>query len=114
MATRIIQEHPGYYWQWDGYYWQIRWQPVHQWYSPPCLHPSVQKQDIRVPMELQDKIGLLIGHQGRNFVRITQQTGCYYIFYLSVSNTIEVWGEPSAVVKAVQAIYKLISRISLL
>jgi hypothetical protein len=109
-TTQIIQEHPGYYWAWDEgvQQWQMMWEPVHSWYSPPRLHPEVKKYTVRVPYDLRDKIGLLIGRQGHNFIRITEQTGCYYIFYLSTTHTIEVWGPHEGVV---QAVHKLRAQI---
>lgn len=113
--TQIIQEHPGYYWEWDleAAQWQMEWQPVHRWYSPPCLHPEVVRSDIQVPLWFQDKIGLLIGSQGSNFIRITEQTGCYYIFYRSITGKIEVWGLRNNVMWAVKRIQHLINKIQL-
>lgn len=110
--TQIIQEHPGYYWQWEGDQWQLKWEPVHCWYSPPCMHPNVLRYDLHVPLELRDKIGVLIGHKGKNFIRITFQTGCYYIFYLSVDNKIEVWGMKDDVDKAVGKLRALMTRVA--
>lgn len=113
VMTQIIQEYPGYYWQYDeeATQWQMRWEPVHRWYSPPRLHPEVIKYDIHVPLWFQDKIGLVIGRQGHNFIRITSETGCYYIYYLSVENKIEVWGLPKNVGRAVHRIRKLMYKI---
>lgn len=110
QQTHIIQEFPGYYWQWEGEQWQMKWEPVHGWYSPPRLHPEVRKYHVYVPFDLQDKMGLVIGRQGHNFVRITEETGCYYIFYLSVENKIEVWGPPDPVHQAVRKLRRLFRR----
>lgn len=111
--TQIIQEHPGYYWEYDIEIaqWQMRWEPVHRWYSPPLLHPEVIKYDFHVPLWFQDKIGMLIGRQGHNFIKITNQTECYYIYYLSVENKIEIWGLRDNVVQAIRRIKKLMFTI---
>lgn len=113
MTTQIIQEHPGYYWEWDieAVQYQMKWEPVQNCYSPPVLHPEVKKYELRVPFDMQDKIGLLIGGQGKNFKRITEQTGCFYIFYLSVPNKIEIWGPTEGVRAAVRKIWNLIHKI---
>lgn len=113
MATQIIQEHPGYFWEWDleAAQWQMKWQPIHRWYSPPRLHPEVIRYDIQVPLWFQDKIGLLIGRQGSNFIRITEQSNCYYIFYRSITGKIEIWGLRENVMKAVRKIYNLWNKI---
>lgn len=97
MTTRVIQEYPGYYWQLEDNQWYMMWEPVHGWYSPPCLHPDIKKYELSVPRDLQDKIGLIIGREGHNFIRITEQTGCEYIFYLSIPNKIEIWGSQDSV-----------------
>lgn len=111
--TQIIQEHPGYYWEYDVEIaqWQMRWEPVHRWYSPPLLHPEVLKYDLNVPLWFHDKIGLLIGRQGHNFIKITNETDCYYIYYLSVSNKIEIWGMRENVVQAIRRLKNLMFKI---
>jgi len=111
--TQIIQEYPGYYWQYDEEVaqWQMMWEPIHRWYSPPKLHPEVIKYDIHVPLWFQDKIGLLIGHKGHNFIRITAETGCYYIYYLSVQNKIEIWGHRDNIIHAISRLRKLMNKI---
>lgn len=113
MTTKIIQEFPGYYWQYDeeAAQWQMMWEPVHCWYSPPKLHPEIFCHDLHVPLWFQDKIGLLIGRQGHNFIRITYETGCCYIYYLSVQNKIEIWGGRDNVLQATHRLRKLMSKI---
>lgn len=109
MATQIIQDHPGYFWQYDAEMaqWQMYWNPVNNWYSPPHLHRDIVKYEMDVPVWFQDKIGLLIGRQGQNFIKITSETGCYYIYYISVSNKIEVWGHQGNCIHAMKRIHKL-------
>lgn len=111
--TRIIQEYPGYYWQYDeeAAQWRMYWEPVRGWYSPPKLHPEVIQHTIHVPLWFQENVGLLIGRQGRHFIRITKETGCFYIFYLSVQNKIEIWGGRDNIVHAIHRIRKLMSNI---
>lgn len=113
MTYRIIQDYPGYYWAWDETFhkWNMMWSPVHRWYSPPRLHPNIMKYDVCVPDNLHNKIGLLIGHQGHNFIRITEQTGCYYIYYVSLTNKIEVWGPHANVIRATHKIRNRIHRL---
>lgn len=102
--TQVIQQFPGYYWQWDGHQWQMMWEPVRNIYSPPCLHPGVVCHELQVPLTLHDKIGLLIGKDGQNFIRVTLQTGCFYIFYRSTHNKVEIWGLPPNVIPATRKI----------
>lgn len=113
IRTQIILEHPGYFWEWDeeSQRWNMMWEPVHQWYSPPRLHPQIMKQEVSVPDSLMHKIGLLIGRQGYNFIRITEQTGCDYIFYLSMTNKIEVWGKHETVIRAVRKLENLMNNL---
>jgi hypothetical protein len=113
MATQVIQEHPGYYWEWDleAAQWQMRWHPIHRWYSPPRLHPEIICYEIPVPLWFQEKIGLVIGRQGANFIKITEQTECEYIFYRSMTGKIEIWGQRSNVEKAVRKIKNLFWKI---
>lgn len=110
-TTQIIHEHPGYYWKWENNYWQMYWEPVHRVYSPPRLNPEIMMHELYVPLWFQDKIGVLIGRQGHNFIRITQETGCYYIYYLAASNKIEIWGHLNNVVHATKRLKKLMSKI---
>jgi hypothetical protein len=109
--TQVIHEFPGYYWQWDGWQWQMMWEPIRNLYSPPRLHPGVVKHEIQVPLELNDKIGILIGGNGQNFIRITTQTGCFYIFYLSTRNSVEIWGPPHGVMTATNRIQNSIHKL---
>lgn len=109
--TQVIQDFPGYYWEWDGHNWLMMWEPVRNWYSPPCLHPGIARHDVQVPLELHDKVGLLIGHKGQNFIRITAQTGCCYIFYLAAHNKVEVWGPPPSVLSATRKIQGTIHKL---
>lgn len=113
MTTQIIQEHAGYYWEWDieATQWQMHWQPISRWYSPPCLHPNIHKYDLQTPFWIQDKIGLLIGRQGANFIKITEQTGCIYIFYRSITGNIEIWGQYFNIISAIHMIKHLMWKI---
>jgi hypothetical protein len=109
--TQVIQEFPGYYWQWDGFQWQMMWEPVRNVYSPPCLHPGVVRHEVQVPLQLHDKVGLLIGSNGQNFIRITTQTGCFYIFYRSTHNKVEVWGHAANVMHATRRIQSCLGKM---
>jgi hypothetical protein len=86
------------------------WQPIKNWYTPPTMHPGVKKYDILIPLDLDDKMGMLIGSHGKNFKRITEETGCYYIFYLSVPNKVEIWGPVESIRPAVRKIWDLIHK----
>ena len=110
--TQIIPEHPGYYWYWEKDQWQIYWEPVNRWYSPPRLHPEIVKYEFQVPLWFQEKIGLLIGRQGCHFIRITRQSGCHYIYYLAQSNKIEIWGYPNNIYTAIKSIKNLMYKIT--
>lgn len=109
--TQVIQDFPGYYWQWDGFQWQMMWEPVRNVYSPPCLHPGVLCHEVRVPLQIHDKIGLLIGSNGQNFIRITNQSGCFYVFYRATRNIVEIWGYTLNVAHATRMIQSSVRKL---
>jgi len=43
--------------------------------------------------------GLIIGQNGHHFKRITETTGCLYIFMI-YDNSIEIWGSYDSVIRA--------------
>lgn len=89
----------------------MTWEPIRGWYSPPRLNPGIKKYDLHVPQDLHDRIGLLIGRQGHNFIQITEQTGCEYIFYLSIPNKIEIWGSHDSIHHAIRKLRNLFRKI---
>ena len=95
--TRIIPQHPGYYYRYfSDSNCVLEWTPVASYYSPPLLHPNVTVKQVQVDAPLEK--GLIIGKQGKHFKRITEATGCLYIFLKQ--DTIEIWGTEQAVQQA--------------
>ena len=84
------------------------WKPVTNVYSPPVLHPDVKKADFYLQPEQSKIIGLLIGRNGYHFKRITEISGCLYIFYIGCQ-TIEVWGTPQSIHRAFCMLQKHVS-----
>jgi len=95
----------------------LDWAPVSTYYSPPILHPEIHM--IRVPIMTMLPRGLIIGQNGHHFKRITESTGCLYIFMMQTSmqtpmqDTIEVWGTKEAVCKAQMEIVKHLCNLHL-
>jgi rRNA processing protein Krr1/Pno1 len=95
--TRIIPQYPGYYQRYfpDGSF-VLEWVPVPSYYSPPNLHHGICVKQIQVDTQVEK--GLIIGKQGKHFKRITESTGCLYIFLKQ--EYIEIWGSEQAVQQA--------------
>jgi hypothetical protein len=100
--TSILPQYPGYIWRQmpDGV--ALDWAPVSTYYSPPVLHPDIYM--IRVPIRTMLARGLIIGQHGHHFKRITESTGCLYIFMMQ--DNIEIWGNREAVHAAQMEIVK--------
>jgi len=99
--THVIPEHVGYFWEWTGQDWQIRWEPVKGIYSPPSLM-NLSVGYLEVPEILNDKMGLVIGKDGSMFKFITHWSYSVYIFYRQDINKIEIWGYQPSIDKAIQ------------
>lgn len=91
--TKVILDHPGYYWYRNGESpWEIRWEPVQGYYSPPKLEKWIQVQELEVPSEFLDGMGNIIGKSGVHFKWITQKSKTKYIFFRTDTGKIEIWG----------------------
>ena len=59
-------------------------------YDPPV--GRAHYRHFKMPEEWGDKIKLIIGREGCNFIKATQKSGCKYIWHHRDTNIIEVWG----------------------
>lgn len=90
---QIIPQHPGYYWAQDQQgRWDLRWEPVQGYYSPPKFDLHLQQYLLLVPDDFLAEMGFVIGRLGKHFKRITEVSGTKYIFFRSDSRNIEIWG----------------------
>lgn len=94
--TQILESHPGYTWIWDFAIntWILQWTPIKGVYSPPLLDHRLYCKIIPIPIDLQNKIGLICGKDGRHFKKISECTFTPYIFYRHDYNSIEIWSFP--------------------
>lgn len=96
--TYIDQAHPGYYFWTDSpemnanAEFELRWQPVRGYYSPPLLHQNIKCNKVPVPDEFLPDMGLVIGKNGVHFKWITERSKVAYIFFCVKTKQIEVWG----------------------
>jgi hypothetical protein len=107
--TKIIPQNPGYYHRYfiDGSY-ALEWTPVSSYYSPPNRHYGICMKQIQFDDRLEK--GIIIGKQGKHFKRITENTGCLYIFLKN--DVIEIWGTEKAVQHAEWEIKVHLSRLN--
>ena len=66
-------------------------------YDPPL--GRAHYRHFKMPEEWEDKIRLIIGRDGCNFIKATQRSGCKYIWHHRDTNIIEVWGPKDKVIK---------------
>jgi hypothetical protein len=60
-------------------------------YTPPMHVPGILYHCIPVYPELETKMGMVIGQNGKHFKLISHLAGVQYVWYNSVSHAIEVW-----------------------
>ena len=61
-------------------------------HTPGVYNPPANAHYTQLDVPDKTDVGVLIGTDGRHFNRITQQSGCDYIWYDDNRNVIEVWG----------------------
>ena len=59
-------------------------------YDPPL--GRAHYRHFKMPDEWEDKMKLIIGRDGCNFIKATRRSGCKYIWHHRDTNIIEVWG----------------------
>lgn len=112
--TSILPQYPGYVWRYQHDGAVLDWAPVATYYSPPVLHPNIYM--IRVPIRTMLPRGLIIGQHGHHFKRITESTGCLYIFmmHFMMQDNIEIWENMEAVHAAQMEIVQHLCNMHLL
>ena len=61
-------------------------------YDPPIGRAHYRQ--FTAPEEWHDKIKLIIGRDGCNFIKATRRSGCSYIWHHRDTHIIEIWGTP--------------------
>lgn len=72
-------------------------------YDPPIGDDVILKK-IRISRYNQNRIGLIIGKEGHNFIRITEKYDLLYIYY--IDENIEIYG------KDIENIFKAITTLT--
>ena len=107
--TQVIFHEPGYYWYQPEHSpeWELRWEPVRGYYSPPKFERGIQYHELQVPDELVPFMGTVIGKTGLHFKWITEKSKTKYIFYRVETRRIEIWGTNySSIMFAVELLNK--------
>lgn len=91
MASYWNEQYPGYYYQWIAplQTYGMKWMPLQDIYSPPCLDASMRWMHLAVP-EGVNMIPLL-GNSAMHMEKKAQECGASYLFYRSDLNKIEIW-----------------------
>jgi len=66
-------------------------------YDPPIGRAHYRQ--FTAPEEWHDKIKLIIGRDGCNFIKATRRSGCSYIWHHRDTHIIEIWGPHDKVMK---------------
>lgn len=74
-------------------------------YDPPL--GRAHYRHFKMPEEWEDKIKLIIGRDGCNFIKATQKSGCKYIWHHRDTNIIEVWGPRDKVMKGEKCVREM-------
>jgi len=88
---------PGYFWnhrQGVSFPPVLDYAPISNVYCPPVYHAHVQCNVLWVAPEHQYLMGRVIGKSGFFFKKMTQDTGCIYMYYRKEWGCIEIWGYP--------------------
>ena len=105
MIRQDIEEHPGYYWVMVPALgaWTLKWEPVHQVYSPPVLDQSLRWCHIHVPQGVKSFGALLSKEDDFHFKKLARDTGATYIYFREDLGMIEVWARGRSLEKAISA-----------
>mgnify|MGYP003628998977 FL=1 len=80
-------------------------------YSSPTVYaPPIGKAHYRhfvAPDEWLDKMKLIIGRAGCNFIKATRRSGCSYIWYHKDTHLIEIWGPFDKIMKGENCVRKI-------
>ena len=75
-------------------------------YCPPVAH----YRHFDVPSEWIPHIAQIIGRKGCHFIRLTERSGCDYIWYDRSNQRIEVWGPERSVLRGESMVRSWVSR----
>jgi len=82
--------------------------------SPPSSYdPPMGRAHYRhfaMPPEWEPYIKLIIGHEGCNFIKATNRSGCSYIWHHRDTNIIEIWGPENRVIKGEKCVRAIARR----
>lgn len=105
MLRQDMEEHPGYYWLMVPALgtWTMRWEPVHQVYSPPVLDQSLRWCHMHIPKHVRSFQALLSKEDDFHFQKLARDTGATYIYFREDLGMIEVWASDRNLGKVISA-----------
>lgn len=84
-------------------------------YNPPPLsiYPKLIRRTINITKSIDEKIGIIIGKNGENFIDLTEKYNLLYIFYTDYK--IELYGlDDTNIMSAIHEIIKKIKYLNYL